>query len=157
MENELEFQIIELLKKLDYKISCAESCTGGLIISSLINIPGASNVINESYVTYSAEAKMRILGVSLETIEKYQVESNEVSNEMARGLKKISGANVCISVTGFAGGNGVLPTDGLCYYTIIINNAEYSGSVQVEGSRNIARINQKNYILNQLLDKLKSL
>lgn len=157
MENELELKIIEILRKLNYHIACAESCTGGLIISSLISIPGASNVINESYVTYSNEAKERILGVNPDTIQKYHVESNEVSLEMARGLKKISGADVCISVTGFAGGLEKLPTDGLCFFTIIINGEEYSDKVQVSGNRNTARINQKNYILEKTLEKLKNL
>ena len=67
-ELSLEKMIINNLNILDYKIATAESCTGGLIISRLIGISGASNVINESYVTYANESKVKILGVKINTI-----------------------------------------------------------------------------------------
>ena len=71
MENTVEKTLVELLLKNNMTISFAESCTGGMLASTLINVSGSSNVINESYVTYSEEAKMRILGVSKETLNKY--------------------------------------------------------------------------------------
>lgn len=155
MRKMIEKEIINILVNKKMHISCCESCTGGMIISTLINVPGASNVINESYVTYSVESKIKILGVKKETIDKYGVASINVSKEMANGLKKISNSGVCISVTGYAGGNKKDINDGLCFYTIIVNDEEISESVKVEGSRNVVRRRQTDYILNRLLDLIK--
>ena len=152
MNNGIEFELMKELIKKNLTISCCESCTGGLIISSLINVSGASNIISESYVTYSNEAKQRILGVNKKTIEKYKVESLEVAKEMVLGLHNISKANICISVTGFAGGNNDSEHDGLCYYGIKINNDLYVESIKVEGDRNTARYNQKEHILKRVLE-----
>lgn len=151
----IEFELMNLLIEKKMTISCCESCTGGLIIASLINVSGASNVINESYVTYSNESKQRILGVKKETIEKYHVESLEVAEEMVLGLSRITNANVCISVTGFAGGTGKNENDGLCYYGIKINDLLVVESVQVNGNRNEARYNQKEHILRRVLELIK--
>ncbi len=155
MNYSIEQELMELLKQKKMTISCAESCTGGLIISSLINIPGASNVINESYVTYSNEAKHRILKVSLNTIEKYHVESLEVAEEMVQGLFNISKADVCLSVTGFAGSYEKLVNDGLCYYGIKVKDQIIVEQVKVTGDRNQARINQKDHILKRTLEIIK--
>ena len=70
MEN-LEQQVVEKLKQHKYHISFAESCTGGLLASTIINVSGASSVIEESYITYSNRVKMKILGVKEETLAKY--------------------------------------------------------------------------------------
>lgn len=153
----LEEKIIKKLKELNYKLSCAESCTGGMIISTLIGGSGASNVINESYVTYSIDAKCKILGVNIDTINKYNVESLEVAEEMVRGLYHKTFADVCISVTGFAGGNEKLPTDGLCYFGIKIKDQLITDQVKVDGSRNVCRKKQTNHILNVLYEKIKGL
>ena len=98
-----EFDLVNLLKLKKLHISFAESCTGGMLAERIINVPSASNIINESYVTYSCDAKHRILGVKYETIEKYNVVSTNVAEEMVEGLIKISKADVGISVTGLAG------------------------------------------------------
>ena len=153
----LEKKIIDKLKELKYHISCCESCTGGLIISTLISVPGASNVINESYVTYSNESKCRILGVNSNTIDKFQVESLEVAKEMVEGLFNVTKSEVCVSVTGFAGGNTKLPTDGLCYFGIKINDLLIVETVKVNGNRNACRRKQVKYILNRLYREIKGL
>ena len=119
MENTVEKTLVELLLKKNMTISFAESCTGGMLASTLINVSGSSNVINESYVTYSEEAKMRILGVSKETLNKYTVYSSEVAEEMAEGLKKVTQANVCASVTGKAEDESGICK---CDYCIIVND-----------------------------------
>ncbi len=158
-EFSLEELIINELNNKNMHISCAESCTGGLMISRLIGVSGASNVIEESYVTYSNEAKMRILDVKKETIEKYSVTSLEVAKEMAEGLKKITNANVVVSVTGFAGGGSVKQdTDGLCYFCIIINNITiHLEEVKVNGNRNECRYAQSTYILWRVLQLLRKI
>ena len=156
MKNGIEFELMELLINKQMTISCCESCTGGLIIASLINVSGASSVINESYVTYSVEAKQKILGVKKETIDKFKVESLEVAREMVLGLKRISNADVCISVTGFAGGNEEQETDGLCFYGILINDRLVIESIKVPGDRNTARFNQKEHILKRVLELINA-
>ena len=85
-DEEIETIVYRELKEHGYHISCAESCTGGLLASTIINVSGASDIINESYVTYSNEAKIKVLKVKKESIEKYDVVSEEVVKEMANGL-----------------------------------------------------------------------
>ena len=88
------------------KVSFAESLTGGMIASALIENSGASAVIDESYVTYAAESKMRILGVRRETVENLGVVSAQCAREMAAGVRSISGADWGVSATGLAGPDG---------------------------------------------------
>ncbi len=143
----LEKMIISELFRREWTISCAESCTGGMIISKLINVEGTSNVIKESYVTYSAESKMRILGVKKTTIRKYGVASTVVAEEMADGLMKISNADVCIAVTGYAGSSGDKNDDGTFFFAIKIHDYVYIEEHQVFGPRNDCRASQTRYIL----------
>lgn len=87
-------------------ISCCESCTGGLFAQTITDIPGISAVFDRGLVTYTEIAKIEELGVNPETIEKYGVVSEETAREMALGLQKVSGSDVCVSVTGIAGPAG---------------------------------------------------
>jgi PncC family amidohydrolase len=96
-------QVVSLLQEKKLHICTAESCTGGLIAAALVDVPGASLVFEEGYVTYSNEVKMKNLGVSGDTIEKYSVVSSPVAEEMAEGAAARSGAQVAVSVTGYAG------------------------------------------------------
>jgi len=95
--------VIELLKKRNWHISFAESMTGGACASYLVLAPGASVVMEKSYVTYSNQAKHDMIGVSLKTIDKFGVVSEEVAREMASCLFKKTKSQVCVSVTGHAG------------------------------------------------------
>lgn len=152
MENTVEKTLVELLLKNNMTISFAESCTGGMLASTLINVSGSSNVINESYVTYSEEAKMRILGVSKETLNKYTVYSSEVAEEMAEGLKKVTHANVCASVTGKAEDESGICK---CDYCIIVNDSKVLENVSFQGSRNQVRTMQTKHIMNRIIEILK--
>ena len=84
----------ELLEKNGLKLAVAESCTGGLIASRLISVPGSSGWLVEGAVTYSPEAKMRRLGVKAETLNRYTVVSAETAMEMAEGIRLTSGADM---------------------------------------------------------------
>lgn len=109
MLDELNYIAKELVEELCHKeltIATAESCTGGMISSTIVNVPGASYVMNESYVTYSNEAKERILGVNKETLEKYGAVSEETAREMVLGVARVAKADVAIAVTGIAGPKG---------------------------------------------------
>ena len=93
-------EVYSLLLSRSMRVSFAESCTGGLLSSRLVDIPGASNVFDESYVTYSNESKRRLLGVKSETLQKHGAVSEECALEMALGALKASGADYALSVTG---------------------------------------------------------
>ncbi len=166
MENEnkenitIEQQIVQILNKNKLIIASAESCTGGLIASTIINASGASNVIKESYITYSNEAKIKILKVNPSTIDKYSVYSKEVAREMVMGLYLVSHANVCISVTGLAGGSIKERGLGSCDFAIYINKDNidilYEEHYENYGTRNEVRRNQVEHILQRVkgfLDK----
>ncbi len=99
----LEEKAVELLKKADKTLALAESCTGGYIAKRITDIPGASSVFEYGIVSYSNEVKQKLLGVNAETLDKYTEVSEQAAAEMAQGVRKLSGADFGLSVTGFAG------------------------------------------------------
>ena len=102
----IEFEVAELLEQKKLHVTTAESCTGGLIAGALVNVPGISEWFGEGYVTYSNEAKEKLLGVSRETLTTYGAVSAETAGEMARGAADAAGADVAVAVTGIAGPDG---------------------------------------------------
>ena len=102
----LSKKIIFTLKKKKLKISVAESCTGGLLSSSITSISGASKIFNLGLVTYSNQAKIRILRVNKNIIKKYGAVSHQCCLAMVNNLFKISKANINVSITGIAGPKG---------------------------------------------------
>jgi len=109
MDNKIDLiseELVKLLMDKKMTISTAESCTGGMISSSIVNISGASYVLNEAYVTYSNEAKMRLLGVEKKTLDEFGAVSEETASQMVTGVARITGADCAISVTGIAGPDG---------------------------------------------------
>ncbi len=105
-EESLEYVVYKLLKEKNMTVSFAESCTGGMISSRLTNVPGVSSVFMNSIVTYSNEAKMKFLNVKEDTLNKFGAVSSETALEMAKGIQKVSGTDIGISVTGVAGPDG---------------------------------------------------
>ena len=102
----LSQKIVNLLKKKRLKISFAESCTGGLLSSSITSISGSSKVFTLGLVTYSNQAKINILGISKNTIMKHGAVSYETCLSMVKKLNKISKTNISVSITGVAGPKG---------------------------------------------------
>ena len=98
--------LIRILNKKKLKISFVESCTGGLLASSITSISGASKVFNLGLVTYSNQAKINILKVNKNIINKYGAVSPECCSAMVKNLSKISKANINVSITGIAGPKG---------------------------------------------------
>ena len=92
-------EIIELLKKKGLTISTMESCTGGGVVNALTNVPGASEVLQFSAVTYSNEYKVK-MGVSKDIIDKYSVYSIETAKEMALNISKFTNSSLGVGVTG---------------------------------------------------------
>jgi len=106
MSLSLEEQLVNKLIEKNWHIACAESCTGGLIASRIVNVANASKVFDVSFVTYANEAKMKYLGVSGNTILQHGVVSEEVVFEMAAGVAKEAGSEVGIAISGIAGPSG---------------------------------------------------
>ena len=102
----LSLKIVKLLTKKKLTVSIAESCTGGLLASSITSISGSSKVFNMGLVTYSNNAKVKLLQVPKKTIIKYGAVSYETCLSMVKNLSKISKANISLSITGVAGPNG---------------------------------------------------
>lgn len=96
-------QLVNLLKLKKLTISAAESCTGGLFAADLVSVSGASEVLSSSFVAYSEDAKISLLGVKPENIRNYGIVSEQVALEMAKGAVKLSGADIAVGITGFAG------------------------------------------------------
>ncbi len=121
-----EKEIAKLLLRNALKLSTAESCTGGLISSRLTDMSGSSSYIFENFVTYANDAKVRILGVNPETIEKNGVVSEEVAIEMVQGLINKYNCTIALSTTGIAGPLGATENKpvGLVYIGIADRNKQ---------------------------------
>lgn len=102
----LEQAVVQLLKEKKMTVTTAESCTGGLLSGRIINVPGVSEVLNEAHVTYSNEAKEKILGVPHGILKAHGAVSRETAEAMARGACQATGADASIAVTGIAGPDG---------------------------------------------------
>lgn len=133
----LEKKVVELLKKLNMNISTAESCTGGMLASKLIDVLGISEVFYEGVVSYSNEAKINRLGVRKEILDKYGAVSEEVAKEMVMGLT----TDVALSTTGIAGPDGGSEEKpvGLVYMGIRIKDKIYVEKRVFRGDRNKVR------------------
>ena len=133
----MEEKIVRFLNEHNMTITTVESCTGGLIAARLVNVSGASNVFSEGYVTYSENAKAKMVGVNPETIEKYNVVSEEVAYEMASGGAKTANADVAVSVTGVAGplgGTKEIPVGPVCI-GVYYKNKVTTGKFLFNGDR----------------------
>lgn len=102
----LEKAVADLLTSAGLTISCAESCTGGLVSATLINVPGISELYKAGFVTYSNKAKRRLLGVKKGTLQKYGAVSSQTAEEMVKGLLAETKTDVGLAVTGIAGPDG---------------------------------------------------
>lgn len=109
MQLPLETQIGDLLRQKGWKLATAESCTGGLIGHRITDIPGSSDYYLGGVVAYAYEAKVAVLGVSWETLQKHGAVSRETVLEMARGARTLLGADIAVSVSGIAGPGGATP------------------------------------------------
>jgi nicotinamide-nucleotide amidase len=114
----LEQVVAAMFMSRGLKLALAESCTGGLVTSRLVSIPGVSSFLDRAFVTYSDQAKRDELGVSEETLRAHGAVSEETAREMARGAIKASGADIAIAITGIAGptgGSAAKPVGTVCF------------------------------------------
>ena len=147
-------QIAKILIENKLTIATTESCTGGLLSSKLPDISGSSAFVHLNLVTYSNEAKHKMLGVRNETLENYGAVSEDCAYEMAEGLNKLTGADICISTTGIAGptgGNNIKPV-GLMFSTIYTKDKALT--FQVKFHPETPRIEMKELFTQAVLEKL---
>ena len=143
--------ILQKLRQNNLKLTCAESCTGGLLSALFTSISGSSDVFDRAFITYSNQAKNQMLGVNEKTLEKFGAVSKEAAEEMAIGALKNSAANIAISITGIAGPktDDTQKPVGLVYIGFAAKNSE---EVKVKkfnfsGDRNQVRFSTISYAL----------
>jgi nicotinamide-nucleotide amidase len=138
------------------KLVTAESCTAGMIASTLADEPGSASWLDCAFVTYSQEAKMRCLGVSKETIERYNLTSEQVAREMAEGALKATCANVALANTGVAGpgpGDGGIPPGTVCFAWSFEQKGgitTFTETRHFDGGRNEVRRAGTDYAINRI-------
>ena len=137
----LEQVCANLLLQSKKTIAVAESCTGGLLASTLISVPGSSAFLMEGCVTYSNAAKMRRLGVQADTLATYGAVSKETALEMARGMRKSAGVDFALATTGIAGPDGGTAQKpvGLVYVGLAYAGGEIVHEMHFVGDRNRIR------------------
>ncbi len=106
MQTVLAEEVVKMLKAAKMTVTTVESCTGGLLSGTLVDVAGVSDVFNQAFVTYANEAKHSLVGVKKETLDSYGAVSEETAREMAEGGAKVAKADACLSVTGIAGPDG---------------------------------------------------
>lgn len=153
--NENLRSVLRYMQENRLKLVTAESCTAGLIASTLAETPGSASWLECSFVTYSPEAKISCLGVNKETIERFNLTSEEVAREMAEGALRVSRANVAIADTGLAGpgGDGDIPVGTVCFAWSFQQGdvvATYSETRRFPGERNEVRQAAAEYAINRI-------
>lgn len=135
--NLLALKVFEELKASKKMMSCAESCTGGMISSALTDIAGSSAVFDRGFVTYSNNAKMDLLGVQEETLKNFGAVSTQVAEEMARGAYLNAISDIAVSVTGIAGPDGGTEEKpvGLVYFGLATKEKTISVQKNFQGTR----------------------
>lgn len=133
----MEEKLVSLLQEKKMTITTAESCTGGMIASRIVNVSGASEVFNEGFITYANSAKEKYAGVLKETLQQYGAVSHQVALEMAEGAAKKADADVAISVTGIAGPGGGTKEKpvGLVYIGCYVCGKTYYKECRFTGNR----------------------
>lgn len=152
-------QFVNKLIELGYKVTTAESCTGGMVSSTIVGVANASRVFDEAYVTYANESKIKNLGVNPETIKQYGVVSEFVTKEMVIGLHKKNGSDVCLATSGIAGPGGGTATKpvGMVCFGIAIKDKVYTYTKFFgEIGRNNVREKSTNFIIEEALRLLDS-
>ncbi len=151
LEKDANKILVKKLVKFNLKISTSESFTGGLISKLITDVPGASRVFEYGVCTYSNDAKIKILGIDKNVLKKYGPVSLETSNMMAVGVLKLSGADLAISSTGYAGSEKEKKYNknvGLIFIGVFFKNKIYTVKLDFK-SRNEVKHFSRNYVRKQ--------
>lgn len=144
------------LKARGWSVSCAESCTGGGLAYSFTRVAGSSDWFYQSWVTYSNDAKRSALGVLPDTLQVYGAVSEQTVCEMAAGVRRHSGAEVAVSVSGVAGpggGSSEKPV-GTVWFGFLIDGNQEAVHMQFDGDRQAVREQAIGYVVAHLNNRL---
>lgn len=150
-------ELLDLLKINNLTVTTAESCTGGLVASQLVDISGISSYYEEGYITYSDKVKTKVLGVPIEVIKTYGVVSVETAIAMAVGVCQKSGATCSITTTGVAGpagGTEATPVGCVCFGCVVDGNI-FSERKFFSGDRKQIREQAADFAISLLTDKIR--
>ena len=156
---DLTNHIIRLASQANVKITCAESCTGGLVCAALTDTPGSSKIFDRGFVVYSNLAKIQTLAVSKKSIQAYGAVSEQVAIEMAIGAKKIAKADIALAISGIAGpGGSEFKPEGQVTFGFCWNNGSDSETIEFGpiGRKNV-RSSATEHALKTLLRHLKTI
>lgn len=148
--------IAERLIATGKSVSCAESCTGGLLAAEFTRLPGSSAWFHMSWVTYSNEAKQRLLGVLPHTLETYGAVSEETVREMAEGALRLANADYALSISGIAGpdgGSAQKPVGTVCF-GLATRQTSFARRMHFTGDRNAVRAQAVAFALQWLAQEL---
>ncbi len=159
MQDSIEVQVGKLLFEKKLTLGLAESCTGGLIGHLLTNVPGSSEYFLGSIVSYAYQAKVKLLGVSLDTLRQFGAVSSETVIEMARGARKAFDSDLALSVSCIAGPGGATASKpvGTSWLGFSTKDGDWSYQYHFEGSRVEVKEHLTHQALQVLLDYLKNL
>ena len=138
-------------------ITTAESCTAGLLIAALTEVPGSSAVVDSGFITYSNASKVGMLGVNNKTLDDAGAVSKETVDEMAKSAKKKSGVNIAVSLSGVAGptgGSAEKPVGFVHFACISDKDATYDAPI-FKGDRTHIRLQAVNHALEMILEHLE--
>ena len=152
-------ELVDILKEKGLTISCAESCTGGLVAKSITDVSGCSSVFYGGVVSYDNSVKMGILGVSEDTLRAYGAVSEQTACEMARGVCKACKTDIGISTTGIAGPSGGSPEKpvGTVYIGACVNGEVSAKRLNISPSlsREEIRCEAVRLLLSYIINKIK--
>jgi len=150
--------VLACLREQNATLACAESCTGGLVTASLVEVPGASDVLMEGVVTYANESKMARLGVPAEMLETHGAVSAETAAAMAEGVRRALGTTYGTSTTGVAGPGGGTPEKpvGTVYIGVSGPKGTVVERLNVKGDRMTVRLYSTMAVLHRLLKATKA-
>ena len=136
-EETLEEVVVQMLQNKNFTLATAESCSGGMLTSRLINIAGVSSVLKEGFITYSNEAKMKYLGVREDTLAIHGAVSQRCAEEMVWGAAKAAKADAAIAITGIAGPDGGTEEKpvGLVFIACLVDNLVTVKELRLKGNR----------------------
>ena len=149
-------EVLQRLNAEHLTLCTAESCTGGLVGKLITDVPGASSVYVGGVISYTTEVKHRVLGVSRDTLAQHTAVSAETAGEMARGARRLLGADIAVSVTGLAGpdGDGTGRPVGLVYVALDMEGFSYCRELHLAGDRAEIRARAAHEALSMLLEFL---
>jgi PncC family amidohydrolase len=159
MIKDLAYELVTLAKKKGISLATAESCTGGLIGAAITSVPGSSDVFGYGFITYSNYAKKKLLSVREETLNAYGAVSAETAKEMVLGVMRVSGADICVAVTGIAGPGGGSTEKPVGLVFVALADKKQSASVkrlELSGNRDKIRLQSVTEAMKMLIDAVEA-